>query len=427
MSDIDTVDPTHNTPTTVNEQALEGHNWYAEVGARRRIRSRFPEAARLDMIYPVKPDAARASYFEPGGRHSEYALHDDLEALDGIVVESTHILIPHETVADLYVDEDERDELDDLVYRVLSKMRVDEIERDGEIHYRIPDDPNNVTDDKRRTDPRPVLVECEPGHHWNALQELKSRRNAENRDIKGLVTARDSETGTGKTTLAETLSIDWDHSPGGWDAEDQGTLHSKEYTRAYLNLDPGAMLLGDEMEQMADNRRSTSSNNVTLTQFWSTMRAWQVSTLATLPSTSMLDKRLKELADFRINVIERGVGIVYLSKVDDHSGEVFEKRLHRIRWGDLAGNPEHEKMKEKKIEHMENFSERSYLVDDEDDELGLDDLPLDLRNEIWALLVDAGVEQSVIAEAWDMSRSTVSKAIKPFRDEGESGGGEAAV
>lgn len=426
MSTVDNVDPTHNTPTTVSETALDDHNWYAEVGARRRIRSRFPEAARIDMIYPCKPDAARASYFDPNDLHADYALHDELEAIEGIEVESTHILIPHRTVESLFVDEDVTDDLDELVYRVLSKMRVDEIERDGEIHYRIPDDPNNVTDDQRRTDPRPVLVEAAPGMHWNALQELKEKRNVENRDIKGLITARDSETGTGKTTLAETLSIDWDRTESGWRAEDQGTLHSEEYTRAYLNLPKGAMLLGDEMEQMADNRRSTSSNNVTLTQFWSVMRAWQVSTLATLPSTSMLDKRLKELADFRINVIERGVGVVYLSKVDDHGGQVFEKRLHRIRWGDLAGNEQHEVMKKKKKDHMENFSERSYLIDDEDDDLGVDDLPLELRNEIWAMLVESGVEQQVIAEAFDFDRSTVSKAIKPhLSDDGD--GGEATA
>lgn len=136
----------------------------------------------------------------------------------------------------------------------------------------------------------------------------------------------------------------------------------------------------------------------------------------------MLDKRLKELADFRINVIERGVGVVYLSKVDDHSGEVWEKRLHRVRWGDLAGNPEHEKLKKKKKGHMENFAENSYLIDDEDDELALEDLPLDLRNRLWARLCNHGVDQQPIADTWDMSRTTVSKAVKDVR---ESGGASA--
>jgi len=412
MATTDSIDPTHNPISEASDEALDGHNWYAEVGARRRVRSRFPEAARLDMIYPTKPDSQRASYFDPDERHADYCLNDELKAISGIVVEDDHILIPHATVDELDVRKDERDELDRLVWRVLSKMRVDEVEQGGEIMFQIPDEPSNRTDDERRTDPRPVFVECTPGHHWNALHELKEKRRVENRDIKGLVTARDSETGTGKTTLAETLCIDWDTVGEGWNAENRATLDSEEYTNAYLDLPKGAFLLGDEMEQMADNRRSSSTNNVALTQFWSTMRAWEVSTICTLPSTSMLDKRLKELADFRINVIERGVGVVYLSKVDDHSGEVWEKRLHRVRWGDLAGNPEHEKLKAKKKNHMENFAERSYLIDDEDDELTLEDLPLDLRNRLWARLVENGVAQEPIADTWDMSRTTVSKAVK---------------
>ena len=43
------------------------------------------------------------------------------------------------------------------------------------------------------------------------------------------------------------------------------------------------------------------------------------------------------------------------------------------------------------------------------------------------MLVDAGVDQGTIADAWGMSRSTVSKAIKPFRDDGGPEGGDAAA
>lgn len=194
----ETIDPTHNPISEASDEALDGHNWYAEVGARRRVRSRFPEAARLDMIYPTKPDSQRASYFDPDGRHSDYCLNDELKAISGVDVADDHILIPHDTVDGLDVREDERDELDELVWRILSKMRVDEVEQGGEIMFQIPEAPSNRTDDERRTDPRPVFVECTPGHHWNALHELKEKRRVENRDIKGLITARDSETGHGQ-------------------------------------------------------------------------------------------------------------------------------------------------------------------------------------------------------------------------------------
>lgn len=416
LASTDNIDPTNATLLPRDEAALEDHGWYAEVGARRRVRSRYPEAARLDMIYPAKPDPMRSRYFEPDGRHSDYALNDELKAIRGVEVTDSYIRIPHRTVEALEVDPNARDELDQLVSRILSKMRVDEIERDGDIRYRIPDDPNTVTDDERRTDPRPVFVDAVPGSHWCALQELKEKRNVESRDIKGLITARDSETGTGKTTLGEVLCLDWDRADGGWDAEDQATLDGDAYTEAYLELPKGAMLLGDEMEQMADNRRSTSTNNVTITQFWSVMRAWEVSTIATLPSTSMLDKRMKELADFRINVIERGIATVYLSKVDDMDGQVFEKRLHRVRWKALDGHPGHKRLAEKKKEHMDNYAENFYFVNDEDDDLAVDDLPLSLRNRIWMMLDENGVRHEDMADAWGMSRPTVSKGIKKVRE-----------
>jgi len=400
------------TTTPANDDLLESEGWYAEVEARRRIRSKLPEAARLDRLYPSKPDPRRADYFDPDGRHSEYARNDKLREIDGIEVHDSHILVPYETVREFDVERDELDELDELVYRILSLMRVREYEAEDGIRYEIYDHSNGrPTSDVRRTDPRPVYVEAPAGHDWNWLSGMIESRRRDNRDVKGLVTARDSQTGTGKTTLAEHLCLD--HDPD-WNAENRATLEGDAYTDAYLELPPGSWLLGDEMEGMADNRRSMSGNNVTLTQFWSTMRAWEVSTICTLPSTTMLDKRLKELCDWRINVLERGVAVVYKTKVDDHSGEVSEKRMHRVRWGPLDDHPEHEALAEKKKEHMENFAERSYLAgDDEEDEsegiTSVEDIPKPVRDALIRRFCDVGVKQAKIGAVFDLGRSTISK------------------
>lgn len=399
------------TTTEANDDLLESEGWYAEVEARRRIRSKLPEAARLDRLYPAKPDMRRADFFEPDGRHSEYCLNDELREIEGIDVEDTHILIPFETVDELDVDREQLDELDQLIYRILSKMRVREYEAEDGVRYEIYNHPNGrPTSDVRKTDPRPIYVEAPSGHDWNWLDGMIKGRRADSRDVKGLVTARDSETGTGKTTLAEHLCLDYDD---GWNAEDRATLEGSAYTDAYLELPKGAFLLGDEMEGMADNRRSMSGNNVTLTQFWSTMRAWEVSTICTLPSTSMLDIRLKELCDWRINVLERGLAVVYKTKVDDHSGEVTEKRMHRVRWGALDGHPEHEKLEAKKTEHMENFAENSYLAgDDEDDDeetMTVEDIPKPVRDTLIRRFCQVGVKQAKIGAVFDLGRSTISK------------------
>ncbi|CAM2928053.1 hypothetical protein [Halobacterium salinarum] len=127
----------------------------------------------------------------------------------------------------------------------------------------------------------------------------------------------------------------------------------------------------------------------------------------------MLDIRLKELCDWRINVLERGVVVVYKTKVDDHSGEMTEKRMHRVRWGPLDDHPEHQVLEEKKVEHMENFAENSYLAgdDDEDDEAGVtsvDDISKPVRDTLIRRFCQVGVKQAKIGAVFDLHRSTIS-------------------
>ncbi|MCG1002993.1 MULTISPECIES: hypothetical protein [Halobacterium] len=112
-------------------------------------------------------------------------------------------------------------------------------------------------------------------------------------------------------------------------------------------------------------------------------------------------------------MIERGLAVVYKTKVDDHSGEVTEKRMHRIRWGALDGHPEHETLAGKKKEHMENFAENSYLAgDDEDDDeetMTVEDIPKPVRDTLIRRFCQVGVKQAKIGAVFDLGRSTISK------------------
>jgi hypothetical protein len=236
------------------------------------------------------------------------------------------------------------------------------------------------------------------------------KRQSDGRDMKVITTARDAATGTGKTTLAVVLSKFFDEN--GWSA-DKATLSPEKYVEKYTELEPGSVLLGDEAEQMADPRRAMTEQNVTLTQYWATMRQWRVSTIVTLPSASMLDKRLKELMDVRINVQERGLAVAYEKKVDDHSGQIKEKRMHRIRWDALDGDRDYQQLNQKKKERMENYNDRAYYMSDDSAELQDPDVAVqEYRDErIRHAANELELTQSQIADVFDLSRPRVSQIV----------------
>jgi len=140
----------------------------------------------------------------------------------------------------------------------------------------------------------------------------------------------------------------------------------------------------------------------------------QIYSLTTLPSASMLDKRLKELADLYIVVVERGVAVVYQTKVDDTEGENYLRRLHRIRWQPLDDDPEYQKLTEKKAERMENYSE-NYAYGDDEEEVDPDQVrheaEMEKRNELIERMADLDFTQKEIADVVELDRSTVSRIL----------------
>jgi DNA invertase Pin-like site-specific DNA recombinase len=144
------------------------------------------------------------------------------------------------------------------------------------------------------------------------------------------------------------------------------------------------------------------------------MRSREIYSLTTLPSASMLDKRLKELADLYIVVIERGVAVVYQTKVDDTEGENYLRRLHRIRWQPLDNDPEYQKLTDKKAERMENYGENYAYGDDEDDvdpDQVRHNAEMEKRNELIDRMAELEFTQQDIAEVVELDRSTVSRIL----------------
>lgn len=238
------------------------------------------------------------------------------------------------------------------------------------------------------------------------IHDAYDSRRGDARMMNVIVTARDSQTGTGKTTLAVALAHEWDEQ--GWTAE-KATLDPSEYQDMYHEVEEGAALILDEAEQAADNRRSMSDQNLTLSHLWATMRFRQVSSVITLPTVTMLDKRLKELADYRIHVVKRGLGKVYKVKVEDTGQHnIFEVNTGWIEWGARDDDEEYQRLSEKKAERMQDYSVGD--EGDEGDEITPERARKEKRNELIEEMTDHLTHEE-IAEVVGLSRPAVTQIL----------------
>jgi predicted XRE-type DNA-binding protein len=406
-------------------------NWFAEIEMRRFWRDRIPEEEMSRRLYPTEPKPQLAEWWDETDYNPEWGRLLDEDPPRGVEITDRRVVVPLSTTRELVRN---NVSVADWVYEnILPGMPVNETENGkvlvggqgnyGKVRTMETEGLRGKVQRKETTetarldtepDPRPVYVQLPPNHPLVKLRQMWAERRSQDRDMKVIVTARDSATGTGKTTLAVALSKYFDGN--GWSA-DKATLSPQEYVDKYTELEPGSVLLGDEAEQMADPRRAMTEQNVTLTQYWATMRQWRVSTIVTLPSPTMIDKRLKELMDVRIVVRERGLAVAYEKKVDDHSGNVKEKRMHRIRWDPLDDDRDYRRLNQMKKERMENFQERAYYMSDGDAERKDPDVAVrEYRDQRIRHAVDElGKSQKEVAKLFDLSRPRISQIVA--RDE----------
>jgi hypothetical protein len=245
------------------------------------------------------------------------------------------------------------------------------------------------------------------------LHQFRERRLRKNRDLKVIITSRNSTTGTGKTTLAVWLALNWDPE---WTADEKGALSVQQYLDTYPELSPGSCLVMDEAEQL-DARRSMSQQNVDFAEKWMMMRVRNVTSILTLPTASALDKRLKELADVRINVHRRGKARVYKITVDDHNtSEVREWRWHDIEWPDMSHHPEMQALDELKEQKIEGALEEAT----DEETVDPDEIKRQQKIEIAQNMREDGMVLDEIKEKVGMSKGwVVNNTQKPVTDGGE--------
>lgn len=238
------------------------------------------------------------------------------------------------------------------------------------------------------------------------LHQLVAQRFHQGRDLKCIITSKDSMTGTGKTTLAFWLADQWQQMLRGqqWSAETHATLDIYEYLDLYRDLPEGSVLLLDEAEEL-DSRRSMATKNVEFSHYWMKMRVRQVMTILTLPSTTALDSRLEELADVWIEVQRRGKALVHDIRVNSYNKSVQTWQMHNIEWPNVAEHPEMKLLDEMKSDDIDE----SVKQDKEEQETpDPKEVAREEKISIAQNIRDNGATIAEVAEAVDMSEGWVS-------------------
>lgn len=261
------------------------------------------------------------------------------------------------------------------------------------------------------------------------LHRLAVHRITNGRDLKIIITAQDSETGVGKTTLAGWLALSWtrlftDHDwfvePDEY-GEGMGTLNPKEYfsiiSKVGSEYGAGTTIIVDDAEEL-DARRSMASLNVEFSQRWMLMRLKQAITLITLPSPKAIDSRLEELADVWINIERRGRGMVHDIRVNSYgSRNVMTEQKHKIEFPNVAEHDELDKLREMKEAKMDKWDQEEA---EEQEEVDPDEVKKEQKAEIAQRLRNSGMpiesqdpDTDDIVSAVGMSQSWISKNTRP--------------
>lgn len=175
-----------------------------------------------------------------------------------------------------------------------------------------------------------------PELQYTPLGLIILHRLIHDRDLKILITSRGNTTGTGKTTLAIILARiitlwanDLFDRQTEWTAEEYSFIDVWEYLEKYQHSKEGDVLISDEIEFMADKRRSMGNQNVFFSQAWQMLRYRNVITIGTAPGLHTVDKRVPQNTDIWINVTEQGRANVYYLTVQDFDETRIFKRLRQ--------------------------------------------------------------------------------------------------
>lgn len=257
----------------------------------------------------------------------------------------------------------------------------------------------------------------------SVLGTFIEHRLSNDRDVKIIITSKGSTTGLGKTMLAICIAQWTEEYIAGrsWDVENRGYIDIQSYIKRYKQAPKNSALIIDELEKGADSRRSMAKDNVDLSHAWAQLRYRNIVSIATLPSVSMLDNRMMELADIWINVVERGKAIPFYIYVNDFSGKVHRKQLQHpmtnqselITWPDIPDTKSYQYMKELKDESVRT-GEGAQMYDKEEVDSKVSKAVKEKRNELIRAFYRSdhtNVSQSKLGDIVGLSQSMIDVIV----------------
>jgi len=197
------------------------------------------------------------------------------------------------------------------------------------------------------------------------FREIATRKK-EGRDAKCIVTAKDGQTGIGKSNFCDFAAYVCDTSAHGFGPE-KTTIDPFEFLEFYSHLPLGSSAIMEEGEQF-DARRSNSNKNVDAAEKWQMARVREIVAFINLPSPSEIDSRFERLADYWINVEERGFARVYKKKIHPTKRKLYYKTLQTIRWPNMDGSASFKHMDDLKDDRLDNGSQSSWVRESEVEE-----------------------------------------------------------
>lgn len=211
-------------------------------------------------------------------------------------------------------------------------------------------------------DQRPPLDELPDSIQGPFFQEI-GQRKAQGRDAKILVTAKDGQTGIGKSNFSDFLAYVCDTSARGF-GPSKTTIDPQEFLRFYNVLPAGSASVLEEGEQF-DARRAMAQENVDASHTWMMARIREIVAILNLPSRDAIDKRLERLADYWIDVKRRGFAVVYKKRIHPITGKIYYEKLQTIEWPNMEGSDSFRAMAGEKDDKLDDDGPQSNLVPEE--------------------------------------------------------------
>jgi hypothetical protein len=160
-----------------------------------------------------------------------------------------------------------------------------------------------------------------------------AERKEQNRDAKIIITAKDAQTGVGKSNLSDFVAWVFDTSVTAF-SEEKITADPPYFLKLYRQLPKGSSSVLEEGGQL-DARRSNSHQNVDVSHAWQMQRIREIVSIINLPSPEDIDSRLERLADYWINVERRGFARVYKKRIHPTKRVTYYETLQTLEWPNM--------------------------------------------------------------------------------------------